>query len=381
MILFSLKNYEYLEKDLLNLTFMDKGEFNIHRFRNRELYIKIGTIVRGDHCVILGTIAPPEENLVSVLMLAHTLKKEGAHAVTFIAPYLAYSRHDKDKAYESLGAKYIGKLLEASGIDDVWTVDVHSLAAIKLLEGSSIVSLSADEIFAKVIAQERLTSATLVAPDTGAIPKCNSIKVLADLSKPLVYFEKKRTEQGISHVGPIGSVGTKAVIVNDILDTGETLISVCERLKKSSVKEIYVMVTHGLFTGKRWMKLWDLNVKKIYCTDSVPAKIKSRKIVRVSVLPLLMARLKEQAESPANGEPSGGINIGIDTWEEGLSEEAAPIYPIKERQRLEVNTSKATNPSETDEGDSQYDAKLWATPDDASEQYSEMQEDKFIEKH
>jgi ribose-phosphate pyrophosphokinase len=107
------------------------------------------------------------------------------------------------------------------------------------------------------------------------------------------YFEKRRTTTGITHAGPIGEVGRKAVIVDDILDTGRTLLSACEKLRESGVDEITVMVSHGLFTGERWKQLRRLGVKRIFCTDSVPltAGVAADDIVRLSITPLLAEEL------------------------------------------------------------------------------------------
>jgi ribose-phosphate pyrophosphokinase len=82
-------------------------------------------------------------------------------------------------------------------------------------------------------------------------------------------------------------------VIDDILDTGGTLTSACEKLMGAGVQEIYVMVTHALFTGAHWKRLWSLGVKKIFCTDTVPlpADLDRRNIVILSSLPLLRRQL------------------------------------------------------------------------------------------
>ena len=116
MILFSLKNYETMGAELTRAQpGLTIGEFQVARFDNGELYAVVHTPVAFEHCVVLGSIAPPEEQLLSVLLLAHTLRKEGAGKLTALLPYLAYSRQDKDKPRESLAAALTGCLLEAAG--------------------------------------------------------------------------------------------------------------------------------------------------------------------------------------------------------------------------------------------------------------------------
>jgi ribose-phosphate pyrophosphokinase len=164
-------------------------------------------------------------------------------------PYLAYARHDKDKPGESLGAAWVGAIAQASGIDEVIAVDVHSDRARDLFP-IPVISLSPAEIFAKALRRFSLTDATIVAPDEGAIARCEAVKkALGMTGGEIPYFAKHRTATGITHVGRISDVGRRVVIIDDILDTGGTLVSACERLREVGVEEIYVMVTHGLFTG------------------------------------------------------------------------------------------------------------------------------------
>jgi ribose-phosphate pyrophosphokinase len=84
-------------------------------------------------------------------------------------------------------------------------------------------------------------------------------------------------------------VGPKAVLIDDILDTGSTLVAACEKFLHAQVQEIYIMITHGLFTGDVWQKLWSLRVRRIFCTDTVPlpGSFAKEKITVLSLLPLL----------------------------------------------------------------------------------------------
>ena len=97
----------------------------------------------------------------------------------------------------------------------------------------------------------------------------------------------------IRHTRLTGRVGAHAVIIDDILDTGATLLSACEKLVEAGVRDIFILVTHGLFTGPRWQVLWQLGVRRIACTDTVPlpAALDTTGIQIVSVLPLLQQQL------------------------------------------------------------------------------------------
>jgi ribose-phosphate pyrophosphokinase len=293
MILFNFPGYENCSRQLQAVASVQVAQFSMARYANHELHASIEEPVSGEHCLILGTIAPPDECLLSVLLLAETLAKEGAHRITAILPYLAYSRQDKEKPRESLGTEWVGALLKSSGIDEVLTVDVHSEKD-KQLFPIPLTSLATNSLFADTLRKNGLSDATIVAPDNGAIARCEAVKrALASPVGETPYFEKKRTEKGIIHHGPVGKVGNKAVIIDDMIDTGETLISACEKLSALGVAEIYILVTHGLFTGSSWLPLWSLGVKHIFCTDTIPLRpgMSSANLLVVSAIPLIADHL------------------------------------------------------------------------------------------
>jgi ribose-phosphate pyrophosphokinase len=313
MVLFTLQKYELLGAALESvLPWLVSGRFKLDRYDNGELNIVLDKPVLAKHCAVLGSIAPPDEQLLAVSMLGHTLKKEGAGKVSALLPYLAYSRQDRDKPGQSLATAWAGAMLKASGFDYVITFDVHSEAA-KRLFPMPLISLSTAPIFAEAIHKYQLTAATIVAPDNGAIVRCEAVKAAAGLPQSETpYFEKRRVENGIVHVGPIGEVGRQAVLIDDILDTGTTLVSACQKLTGAGVREIDIMITHGAFTGQRWKELWGLGVKRIFCTDTLPfpAGLDATNVVMLSIIPLLRQQLlllREQDSNPLANAGSAGM--------------------------------------------------------------------------
>lgn len=296
--LFAFMSYIYMSEGLKKIPNFTEGKFVIERFPNDELHIMLHTDAAERECLVLGTIAPPEVNLVSFLLLCHTLKKEKARRVTAVLPYLAYSRHDKKEPQKSYAAALIGDLLNASGVDDVVTVDVHSKNVVRLFP-IPLVSVSPAKIFAQEILRLKLSDSTVVAPDEGAKQRAEDVVKALKIKKEITYIVKKRTSDGVKFVDLKGTVGKKVIIIDDILDTGKTLVACCEKLKEKGVKEIYIMVTHGFFTGNEWEKLWGLGVRRIYCTDSVPLSkyVSSKNITVLSIIPLLADELKKEQRS------------------------------------------------------------------------------------
>jgi ribose-phosphate pyrophosphokinase len=294
MILFAFPEFECIAAGLLAaVNRLAAGRFRAGRFDNGELYIELETPVKGEHCAILGSFTPPDANLLSTLLLAHTLRKAGAKQIAGILPYLAYSRQDKDKPGQSLAAAWTGELARASGLDRVVTVDAHSPEAERLF-GVPLISISPAPVFAAALDRYQLAGSTIIAPDRGAIARCEALAAAAGLAPTAIpWFEKHRVETGIEHLSFNGEVGTEALLVDDILDTGATLISACQRLLCAGVEDIQIMVTHGLFTGNDWEGLWDLGVSRIFRTDTVPLRAGpgDPRIVTLPATPLLVDAL------------------------------------------------------------------------------------------
>lgn len=268
MICFALNGYKIFASSLIKGTKIKLGKFSVNRFPNQELYILVNDKVLDKECLVVGTIAPPDENLLSLALLCHTLKKEGAKRIILVLPYIAYSRQDRLKPGESLATDLIGGIFKATGVEKIITIDVHSNKILDLYS-VPVISISPVKIFAEEIKKSKLEDATLIAPDKGALARSEEIVKMLGMNDSIAYLDKQRTLGGVKHLGFHGEVKKRAIIVDDMLDTGGTLVSCCEKLKDAGVKEIYIMVTHGLFTGDKWKKLLDLGVKKIYCTDTV----------------------------------------------------------------------------------------------------------------
>lgn len=290
MILFTFPEYEYIGSVLRKSPKYNKGSFSVNRYANNEMHITLGTDVRGQECTILGTITPPDTNLVSFLLLADTLKRKGARKVTALLPYLAYTRHDKIVTKESLATAWVGELFERSQVDAITTFSLHSDEDREYIP-LPINSLSLSEKFAEIITEYGLTDAALVAPDEGAIDRCEAVKRAAHMQTNVASFKKRRTKTGVTLSQISGTIKPKVVIIDDMIDTGQTLIACCKKLNALGVRTITIMVTHGLFTGTEWQHLWKLGVDRIYCTDSIPPALlpKDAHITVIPIIPLLQA--------------------------------------------------------------------------------------------
>jgi ribose-phosphate pyrophosphokinase len=297
MIVFSIPQHRaLLPVELGESSVPALGRCRFGRFPDRELWVEIDRSAAGRECAVLGSLAPPDEQTLSVLLLAHTLKRNGAARVLALLPYLGYARQDGADAGQSLGIAWAGALLQAAGVDEVMTIDVHSAAA-EAYFPMPVVSLSPARLFAAELRRGSVSDLCVVAPDEGALERCRAVAEAAGIEAPVAHLRKRRGAEGIVHGALVGDVQPRAVLVDDILDTGGTLLSACTALRGAGVEEISIMATHGTFSGDRWRELPAAGAQRILVTDSVPdVRRRAGSVVEVvSIAPLLMDALANQA--------------------------------------------------------------------------------------
>lgn len=301
MIIFPASDfYKRFTKPLSKHPGVKIGNSEIERFSNHELYARALTKVDGSDCLIVGSLAPPDKQLMGLCMLADALKHAGASSVSVFSPYLGYGRQDKFQPNESRGIQLVGSWIVASGINKLITVDAHSVHDQDLI-GLSLVSLSPASIFTPEIRKLGWRQFTVVAPDEGAINRAENLADSLGQNVPIAHFVKQRTNE-VMHLKLVGEVSPKVIIVDDILDTGKTLISACTELQNRGVKEIAVAVTHGLFTGHDWKRIFQLGVMVLMVSDSTPEAVEeSEHDFHIKLLPLAL-RLPELVESLAERE-------------------------------------------------------------------------------
>lgn len=295
MQLFALPAFRRLAAELAAAApTLELADGSVQRHANGEMCVSLHSPVDGCDCAVLGTLQPPEHDLGEFLLLCDTLRRSGARTLLAVLPYFAYARQDHYEPGCSLGAAWVGALLAASGVDQVLTLDVHSPRVAALLPVPLSTQASAT-LFARALAA-RLVGATLVAPDEGAIERCARLRQAAGVELATAHFHKQRLKSGVRS-SLVGTVGERAVIYDDILDTGDTLVACVEGLRTAGVRRIAVAVTHGLFTGTAWQRLWSLGVDTLVCTDSVgDARTRDPRIEVLSCAPALVPGLRAVTE-------------------------------------------------------------------------------------
>jgi len=264
------------------------------RFANGEIAVRLLGQVADRDCVLLGTAAPPAERMIELLMAADTLTRHGALSVSALLPYLAYARQDHPEAGHSLAAAWLGRALNAAGVGAVTTIDIHSEAARELI-GLPVASLSPARLFTRALADQVAADTVVVAPDRGAVTRAREMADALGVERPVASLDQERTAAGVTHTRILGELDRNAIVVDDILDNGGTLLCCCRELRSRGVEGLTVAVTHGLFTGSAWHALGELGVDDIHTTDSIPTVwLRASRLIRVhSIAPLLTEALAE----------------------------------------------------------------------------------------
>lgn len=293
MKLYAFDYYEHLANGLCKLNpELDWQVFRVGQFHNREAFVVANP--PDAESVVLATIQPPDSHLMEMLLLCDTLSRLGSKKITVVLPYLAYSRQDKIEHGRSLAAAWVGRLLQACGVSQVITLDVHSPQVAGLFP-IPLISFSTSSLMANALAPYLTEDITVVAPDEGAISRRDEF--VAATGRPLntAHFVKVRSEDMVRS-DLVGTVTQKAIVIDDILDTGGTLCACCRGLLTAGATAICVAVTHGLFTGHDWTQLWAYGVERIIITDSVAyANPRAPRIECISCVPALAGSLPTYA--------------------------------------------------------------------------------------
>jgi len=259
---------------------------NIKKFADGEIYVEINENIRGNSVfVIQSTATPANDNLMELLLCIDALRRSSAKNITAVIPYFGYARQDRKVVPRtSISAKLVSNLITNAGAHRVVTVDLHA-GQIQGFFDMPVDNLFTTPLFARYI-KKNIKSRDLicVSPDAGGIERTRGLatKIHADLA----IIDKRRPEPGKSKVmNIVGNVqGKDCIIVDDIIDSGGTIVNAADALVKKGAKNIYVFVTHAVLSGDAINKLQKSKIKKLIITDSIDNSKKIRKASKIEVL-------------------------------------------------------------------------------------------------
>jgi ribose-phosphate pyrophosphokinase len=273
----SNKISKYLKNKLVNSS--------IKKFSDGEIYIEINENIRGNSIFIIQSVSyPANDNLMELLLCIDALKRSSAKNITAVIPYFGYARQDRKVVPRtSISAKLVSNLITNAGADRIVTVDLHA-GQIQGFFDIPVDNLFSTPIFSRHI-KKNINKKNLicVAPDVGGVERARALGKMLNIE--LAIIDKRRPTPGKSQVmNVIGNVkGKICLIVDDIMDSGGTIINAAKALKERGAKEVHVYVTHGVLSGEAVEKIKKSHIKNLVLTDTIDndTKVKNAKNIHV----------------------------------------------------------------------------------------------------
>lgn len=241
-------------------------------FSDGESKIKMGKASK--NCVIVqSTYPPPDTHLMQALMMAKKCVDDGARDVCSVIPYLAYARQDRVFLDgEVVSIALVAKLLEAAGIKHVVTVDIHSQLALSHFR--SIENVSSIPFLADYAAKMKLRRPVAVSPDAGGAGRANEFARLLKTEAVALKKTRDRTtgEVTVDEKIDIDVSGRDAILVDDMISSGGSIVKAAQALRKNGANRVYAMCAHALLIGDAAQKIKAAGVEDIIATNSVPGQ-------------------------------------------------------------------------------------------------------------
>src|SRR5476651_2447848 len=244
---------------------------HVRRFADLEIFVEILENVRGrDAFIIQSTSYPTNDNLMELLIMIDALRRASAQRITAVIPYFGYARQDRKSASRApISAKLVANLITNSGADRVLTVDLHA----GQIQG--FFDIPTDNLFAAPVMvrdiQERYGTSNLVvvSPDVGGVVRARGLA--KRINVPIAICDKRREKPGESEVmNVIGDVkGKRCILIDDIVDSGGTLVNAANALLAQGATEVVAYITHGVLSGGAVAKITGSSLKTLVITDSI----------------------------------------------------------------------------------------------------------------
>lgn len=272
--LFSLTANREIAEKISQASGIPLGKMSSRQFSDGEIMINIEETVRGDDIYIIqSTSFPVNDNLWELLIMIDACKRASANTVNIVVPYFGYSRQDRIAASrEPITVKLVANMLVKAGVDRVLTLDLHAVQVQGFFD-IPVDNLFTVPLFAEHYNQLGLSGedVVVVSPKNSGIKRARSLAEYLDSPIAIIDYAQDDSEREEGYI--IGEVeGKKAIIIDDILNTGKTFAEAAKILERGGATEIYAVASHGLFAGGAADILESAPIREIIVTDSVLSK-------------------------------------------------------------------------------------------------------------
>jgi ribose-phosphate pyrophosphokinase len=284
---------------------VDLGQALVATFANQETRIRIEQNVRGADVFVHQALSiPVDHNIMELLLMIDALKRASARRITAVIPYFAYAKQEKKMAgREPISAKLVANMLEAAGANRILTIDLHA-PAIEGFFDIPVDHLRAAPILVNHFRDMDPDAMVVVSPDAGGVGRANDFR--QRLGAPLAIIAKQRPRPDVAEVlDMVGDVrGKTAIIVDDMISTGGTLVEAADVLLDRGATEVRACATHAVFADGASGALIGSRLAELVVTDTVPLSPKQLgvKIKVVSVAPLIAESIKRIHENRSVSE-------------------------------------------------------------------------------
>lgn len=268
------------------------GQILVSRFSDGEIQVQVGENARGlDVFIVQPTCAPVNENLMELLIMLDAFRRASARRITCVIPYYGYARQDKKvKPREPITARLVANLLEVAGANRVLTLDLHA----QQIQG--FFNLPVDHLYAGPLIGEHLIESGLahencvvVSPDVAGTPRAKTLAEMLDV--PFAIIAKRRPEPNkVEVMEVVGNVeGKTAIMIDDMVDTGGSLVQGAEALVERGATGVIACCTHPVLSGNAPERILHSPIRKLIVTDTIPVPPEklNEKTTVLSVAPLL----------------------------------------------------------------------------------------------
>lgn len=283
MKLFSCRASRELAQKLAEELGIELGKSSVTEFSDGEFQPCYDESVRGQMVFIVQSTNPPADNIFELLLMIDAAKRASAYKVIAIIPYYGFARQDrKDRPRVSIGSKLAADLLSTAGVDRVITMDLHA-DQIQGFFDVPVDHLFGSAIFAPYIQNLHLDNLTVSAPDMGGSKRANAYSRHLQCEMVLCYKLRKKPNV-VEEMSIIGDVeGRNVVIIDDMIDTGGTIVLAAEKMKEKGAKSIRAFATHPILSGNAIERINKSPIEELVVTDSVPFINRSEKIKVLSI--------------------------------------------------------------------------------------------------
>lgn len=272
------------------------GEVNVLQFSDGEFLPSFIKSVRGSRVFLIQSTMPSSDNLFELLQMIDAAKRASARHITAVIPYFGYARQDrKDQPRVPITSKLVTNLLEAAGATRVMTMDLHADQIQGFFE-IPVDHLYSSSLFIPDIEKLKLLDLTIASPDMGGSKRATRYGNQLGAEVVICYKQRKQANQ-IDKMTVIGDVSNRHVIlVDDMVDTGGTLVKAAEMLIDQGAKTVRAYCTHGVLSGQAVEKIENSKLEELVITNTIPQLKQSSKI-RVLDVAGLFASVMQKVNS------------------------------------------------------------------------------------